>query len=86
MADSEDTPPAGEGQPDSDLRIETKRVLFEVQVTLESVAAGLETIARLPEGQPVFEQINVLQKLTGQAAEAVEGFAVILRDTPASPL
>jgi hypothetical protein len=42
----------------------------------------LESIARLPEAQPVFEQIGVLQKLTSQAAEAVEGFAAILRDQP----
>ena len=61
MADENNTPPAGEGKADSDLCIETKRVLFEVQLTLESVAAGLETIARLPEAQPVFEQISVLQ-------------------------
>jgi hypothetical protein len=84
MATDDNTPPAGEGQPDSDLRIETKRVLFEVQLTLESVSAGLETIARVPEAQPVFEQIGVLQKMTGQAAETVEGFAATLRDMPAN--
>jgi hypothetical protein len=84
MAENENTPPAGEGNGDSDLRIETKRVLFEVQVTLDSVAAGLETIARLPEAQPVFEQIGVLQKMTSQAAETVESFAATLRDMPAS--
>jgi hypothetical protein len=63
-ADSDHTPPAGEGKDVADLCIETKRVLFEVQLTLESVSAGLETIARLKEAQPVFEQIGVLQKLT----------------------
>jgi len=84
MADEKNTPPAGEGKADSDLRIETKRVLFEVQLTLESVSAGLETIARLPEAQPVFEQISFLQKMTSQAAETVEGFAVTLRDLPAN--
>jgi hypothetical protein len=84
MATDENTPPAGEGKADSDLRIETKRVLFEVQVTLESVAAGLETIARFPEAHPVVAQLGVLQKLIGQAAESVETFAATLRDMPAS--
>jgi hypothetical protein len=84
MADENHTPPAGEGKAENDLRIEIKRVLFEVQLTVESVAAGLESIARLPEAQPVFEQISVLQKLTSQAAEAIEGFAVILRSSPAN--
>jgi hypothetical protein len=84
MANSEDTPPVGEGNGDSDLRIETKRVLFEVQVTLESVAAGLETIARIPDAHPVIAQLSVLQKLINQAAETVEGFAATLRDMPTS--
>ena len=84
MATDDNTPPAGEGKADNDLRIETKRVLFETQMIIESVAAGLETIARLPEAQPVFEQIGVLQKMTSRAAETVEGFAATLRDTPAS--
>jgi hypothetical protein len=84
MADEKNTPPAGVGKADSHLRIETKRVLFEVQVTLESVAAGLETIARFPEAHPVVAQLSVLQKLIGQAAETVEGFAATLRDIPAS--
>ena len=84
MATDDNTPPAAEGKADSDLRIETKRVLFEVQLSLESVAAGLETIARFPEAQPVFEQLSVLQKLTSQAAEAVETFAATLRDLPAN--
>jgi hypothetical protein len=84
MADEKNTPPAGEGKADSYLRIETKRVLFEVQLTLESVAAGLETIARFPEAHPVVAQLSVLQKLIGQAAETVEGFATTLRDAPAS--
>jgi hypothetical protein len=84
MADENHTPPTGEGKADSHLRIETKRVLFEVQLTLESVAAGLESIARLPEAKPIVEQLGVLQKLTSQAAEAIEGFAVILRNAPAN--
>jgi hypothetical protein len=84
MADEDNTPPAGEGKAENDLRIETKRVLFEVQLTLESVSAGLESIARLPEAKPIVEQLGVLQKLTSQAAEAIEGFAVMLRDQPAN--
>jgi hypothetical protein len=47
-------------------------------------AAGLETIARFPEAHPVVAQLSVLQKLIGQAAETVEGFATTLRDAPAS--
>jgi hypothetical protein len=72
-ADSDDTPPAGEGKDVADLRIETKRVLFEVQLTLESVAAGLESIARLPEAKPIVEQLGVLQKLTSQARRGDRG-------------
>jgi hypothetical protein len=80
MATDDNTPPASEAKANFDLRIETKRVFFEVQLTLESVAAGLETIARLPEAQPVFEQLSVLQKMTSQTTETVEGFAATLRD------
>jgi hypothetical protein len=59
-------------------------VLFELQLTLESGAAGLESIARLPEAKPIVEQVGVLQKLTSQASEAIDGFAVIFRNAPAN--
>jgi hypothetical protein len=55
-----------------------RRVLFEVKILLESVSAGLETIARSPEAQPVFERISVLQKLISQAAATVESFGELL--------
>jgi hypothetical protein len=63
---------------DRNIRIEARALIFEVRVVLESVAHGLEALARLPEATLIREELSVLRKLIGQAGEAVETFAHVL--------
>ena len=80
MADSEDTLPTGEG---NHIRIEARRLIFEVRIIMESVAQGLEALQALPEAVLVKEQLGVLRKLAAQAAEALEAFSEVISVTPA---
>lgn len=79
MADENNTPPTGEGN----LRIEGRRLVFEMRVVLESVSHGLEALQALPEAVLIKEQLGVLRKLTMQAAEALETFSEIISLRPA---
>lgn len=74
MAENKNTPPAGEGN----IRIEARRLIFEVRIVLESVAHGLEALQARPEAILLKEEMGVLRKLTAQAAEAVEAFGEVL--------
>jgi hypothetical protein len=69
MAENDDSGPVGPNQ--SDLRIETNRVLAEVIVTLESVAAGLESLQKLPESVLLRNQLEMLRGLVARAVESV---------------
>ena len=75
MADSENTSPDGEG---NHIRIEGRRLIFEVRIIMESVAQGLEALQALPEAILIKEQLGVLRKLTTQAAEALETFSEVI--------
>ena len=81
MADSQDTPPNGEG---NHIRIEARRLVFEVRIIMESVAQGLEALQALPEAVLVKDQLGVLRKLAAQAAEALEAFSEVISATPRS--
>jgi hypothetical protein len=63
---------------DDTLRIEGRRLLFEVRIIMESVAQGLENLQARPEALFIREELGVLRKLTTQAAEAVETFGDVL--------
>ena len=75
MADENTTPPDGEG---NHIRIEARRIVFEVRIIMESVAQGLEALQALPEAILIKEQLGVLRKLTSQAAEALEAFGDLM--------
>lgn len=79
MAENENTLPNGE----DNTRIEGRRLIFEVRIVLESVAAGLEALQALPEAILIKEQLGVLRKLTTQAAEALEAFSEVIALRPA---
>jgi hypothetical protein len=79
MATDDNSAAAGGGN----IRIEARAIIFEVRIVLETVAQGLEALARLPEAILIREEINVLKKLTAQAAEAVETFAEALTGSAA---
>ena len=81
MAENENTPPNGEG---NHIRIEARRLVFEVRIVLESVGHGLEALISLPEALFLKEELGVLRKLTTQAAEALEAFSEIISATPAN--
>ncbi len=68
---------------DDNIRIESRRLVFEVRVVLESVSHGLEALATRPEAVFLKEELGVLRKLTAQAAEALEAFSEVLVDKPA---
>lgn len=74
MTDNQDSGGAG----DRNIRIDARRLIFEVRIVLDSVAAGLEALAGRPEAALVKEELGVLGKLVVQAAEAVETFAETL--------
>ena len=63
MAENENT--------QSDLKIETNRVLAEVTVILESVAAGLESVQKLPEAVLLRNQLEMLRGMVTHAVESV---------------
>ena len=81
MAEDENTPANGEG---NHIRIEARRLVFEVRVVLESVAHGLEALAARPEALFLKEELGVLRKLAAQAAEALEAFSEVISATPGS--
>ena len=62
------------------IRIEGKRLVFEVRVVMESVAQGLEALAARPDALFMKEELNVLSKLLGQAAETLEAFSVLMAE------
>jgi hypothetical protein len=69
---------------DDHIKIESKRLVFEVRVVLESVSHGLEALQGRPEAVFLKEELGVLRKLTAQAAEALEAFAAVIAEEPAS--
>ena len=81
MADSQDNPPNGEG---NHIRIEGRRLVFEVRIVLESVSHGLEALISRPEALFLKEELGVLRKLTTQAAEALEAFSELISANPTS--
>ena len=78
MAENENTPPADEGN----IRIEGRRLVFEVRIVLESVGHGLEALISRPEALFLREELSVLRRLTTQAAEALEAFSEVISATP----
>ena len=74
MAENDNTSPDGE----NNIRIEGRRLIFEVRIIMESVAQGLEALQALPEAILIKEQLGVLRKLTTQAAEALETFSEVI--------
>jgi hypothetical protein len=78
MADENNTPPSGEGNDDSaemkHLKIEARRVIAELIVMLESIAAGLESLANLPEAVLLRTQLETLRGLVLRALESAESF------------
>ena len=75
MADENNTPPNGEG---NHIRIEARRLIFEMRILLESVSHGLEALQTRPEALFIKEELGLLRRLTTQAAEAVEAFGEVL--------
>ena len=67
MAGNDTNGPTG---PDN-LHIEIKRVLAELTVILESVAAGLESLQKLPEAVLLRNQLEMLRGLVTRAVESV---------------
>jgi hypothetical protein len=72
MADKEDNPPP------ADIKIEARRVVAEIIVILESVAAGLEAVKRQAAAKPIEGQLDLLRGLLTRAAETVEAFGELL--------
>jgi hypothetical protein len=72
MAEDEHTPPP------SDIKIEARRVVAEIIVILDSVAAGLETVKRQTAAKPIEAQLDLLRGLLTRAAETVEAFGEVL--------
>ena len=68
---------------EDNIRIDARRLIFEVRVVLESVSHGLEALAARPEALFLREELGVLRRLTAQAAEALEAFSELLADKPA---
>ncbi len=79
MATDDNTPPSGGS---NYLRIDARRLVFEVGIILDSVGAGLENLGGLPEAKPIVEQIGFLRKLVDQASEALEAFGELLKAHP----
>ena len=79
MAENENTSPESE----SNIRIEGRRLIFEVRIIMESVAQGLEALISRPEAIFLKEELGVLRKLTTQAAEALETFSEVISATSA---
>jgi hypothetical protein len=67
MAENDDSGQIGP----NNLNIETKRVLAETIVILESVAAGLESLHKLPEAVLIRNQLEMLRGLVARAVESV---------------
>jgi hypothetical protein len=65
-----------------DIRIDVRRLVFEVRIVLDSVSHGLEALAARPEAILIKEELGVLRKLTAQAAEAIEAFAAVIAEEP----
>ena len=76
MADENNTLPAGEG---NHIRIDVRRLIFEVRILLESVAQGLEALMPRPEAILLKDELSILAKFIAQAAEAVEVFSDVLQ-------
>ena len=76
MADENNTPPTGEG---NHIRIDSRRLIFEVRILLESVAQGLEALMPRPEAILLKDELGILAKFIAQAAEAVEAFSDALQ-------
>ncbi len=76
MADENNTAPAGEG---NHIRVETRRLIFEILILLESVAHGLDALMPRPEAILIKGELGILRKLIAQAAEAVEVFGETLQ-------
>ena len=76
MADENNTPPTGEG---NRIRIDSRRLIFEVCILLESVAQGLEALMPRPEAILLKDEFGILAKFIAQAAEAVEAFSDALQ-------
>ena len=76
MADENNTPPAGEG---NHIRIDARRLIFEVRILLESVAQGLEALMPRPDAILIKDELGILAKFIAQAAEAVEVFSDVLQ-------
>ena len=74
MAENENTTAGGSGN----LQIDARRVVAEVTVILESVAAGLESLRRLPESILITAQLDLLRGLVSRAVETVEAFGELL--------
>lgn len=66
MADSENTLPAIVGN-DNDLRSELRAAIFELGITLEAVAVGMEALLRAPVSAVVKEELGVLHSHLKQA-------------------
>lgn len=85
MAENENTAPAGEGKDPvteiKNLKIEARRVAAEMIVMLESLSAGLESLAKLPEAVLLRNQLETLRSLVLKALEAAEGFDEIVGDS-----
>lgn len=58
--------------------MDTRRLILEVRVVLDSVAASLEALAARADAAPVKAELGILGKLVAQSAEAVEAFAETL--------
>jgi len=69
MADENNTPPVGDG---NHIRIEARRLIFEIRILLESIAHVLESIL-------LKDKLHTLRKLVAQAAETVEAFGEVLK-------
>jgi hypothetical protein len=76
MADKNNTPPPGEG---NHIRIDARRLIFEVRILLESGAQGLEALMPRPEAILIKDELGILAKFIAQAAEAVEAFSDVLQ-------
>jgi hypothetical protein len=76
MADENNTPPAGEG---NHIRIDARRLIFEVCILLERVAQGLEALMPRPEAVLLKDELGILANFIAQASETVEAFSETLK-------
>ena len=72
MADAENSPPEGEGKSLLDVKAESKRAVFDLAILIDSLAHGLEALAKKPAAALVVEELGVLAKYVKDAQADID--------------